>query len=263
MRQQQQQNYAALCQLHSALVSELAEVAHLPFPCKTELELRVGILQYSPVSSNGKFCAGVTETAFNAVVALFECHEYRSEEVCDYIYHTVDRKSKVRLSYDVSGNLLSCICKSWIKDVKLEQCFGKYDARVNICREIAASPEIDINSQRPAFIRRKQRISVPLCEGRWVLDLTRAFSAPRTVTYEIELEACDAAVFVNNSTLLEADLQYCFHLLQPALTKTNIQASVNHLTAQIQQPPVSSISSLANKINAVYNSICTPHELSY
>ena len=266
-------NYCtSICDIHNILQQETEELQELPFPCKSELELRVGTLEYSPHNQQGKFCNGVTEEIFNNVVRHFEPEDCTSEEVWDHIYRTVDTKSNVRVSKLKNGTHTSCICKTWIKHVELEQCLGTYDVRLNLCREInCAMP----SSEKRAYVRHKQRISVLLCANRWRLDMTRVFTPKAKPHYEIELEACDVTPFVSNVPLLQSDIDHCLNLLKPYMVgkrneSYNTQTMYNYLpstpthknqsffTSSQQRPPLAVTPALAKTIGSLYQQFCSP-----
>lgn len=183
-------------------------VRHFPFPCQTELELRVGAFAYDPANPRSNaFKCGVQEDDFWRLKQLV--HNIPEQEVWDHCYRTADRKTKRRVSYDSRRNFQSCICKSWVNSVSLQQCIGHYDARLNVCREMDAAVP---SSGRP-YIRHKMRSSSSICEGRWRLDLTRVFQGAST-QYEVEIEASDITAFLKNAKLMEEDINYCLKLLK-------------------------------------------------
>jgi len=201
--------------IHNALVRETGLIQSFPFPCQTELEMRVGVLEYSPDRRNQElFRAGVSVNDFNKLWDMAS-RETAPSEVWDYSYNTADRKTKTRVSYDRYRTVVSCICKSWIEDVKLIRCLGNYDVRLNLCRELEAALP---TGGRP-YIRHKQRLSMPVCDQRWRLDITRVCTKDGTDQYEVELEACDASQFVADSNLLLSDVHVCLSTLQHYFTK--------------------------------------------
>lgn len=200
-------------QLHRILYDQLLECRQLPYGCGVELELRLGTLEYSPVDARGKWKNGVSAEVFAQLVSSFPSHLYVREELWDSIYHTVDERSKVRVSQDAAGNIKECICKTWIGDCKLERYLHRYDARLNVSREMDAA--LPPSSTQPDYRRHKQRLSIVVCDGNWRLDMTRSTDAAQKVQYEVELEALQPQAVAEHMDQLYSDLTHCCELLLP------------------------------------------------
>lgn len=247
-------HHSSIAHIHSQLKREVNELKQLPFPCKLELELRIGTLEYSPHSQRGRFNSGVPEYAFTSLLTIFNPELCMSEESWDCIYGSADRRTNVRVSYAADNICTDCICKTWVEDVQLPQCLGSYDARLNLCREIpAALPD---HGRQPKYTRHKQRISTVLCESRWRLDMTRVFPPSGKPEFEIELEACDASLFVKNLALLQSDIDYCISLIAPHLHR-NAQCDYNNSSSSssIKSTNYPSVQHLAQAIDSIYKQV--------
>lgn len=222
-----------LSPLHSTLQSEWRESEFLPFSCKVELELRVGTLEYDPREpARGRWRSGVTRQTFDQLACSFEPHLYSRQELWDSIYSTVEERCKVRVSRDAAGRVVDCICKNWVQDCQLERALGRYDARLNVSREIPAA--LPLPGERAVYSRHKQRLSILVCESRWRLDLTCSTDGRQRVQYEVELEACEPALFVANKELLCSDLQWCCNLIKTANSYNRTNKPVAYVPISLQ-----------------------------
>lgn len=210
--------------IHHALIKEESTIKGFPFRCASELEIRIGTLEYCPNRVNREnFRSGVSEADFYCLMSLIP-KDVVEEELWDYSYNTAHSKTKTRVSYNTKREIVSCICKTWMKDVKIEQCVARYDARLNLCREIKAAVPL----QGRAYVRHKKRVSVFMCQGRWRLDMTRILQVNRPTYYEIEIEAVSIKPFLKNAQLLKSDIEACFNKLKECLSKQQTKYMYNN-----------------------------------
>lgn len=89
--------------------------------------------------------------------------------------------------------------------------------------------------------------------------MTRVFSPSGKPTFEIELEACDATLFVENLALLQSDIDYCMSLIAPHLYRKSVSANVqydyNNSSSNNAVTDYSSVQHLAQAIDSIYKQV--------